>query len=214
MSTLAAWHRGFPGRLSGSIYAAAPDERAALARTMSESGLSVHADVMAVAEGLPAGVDGAELRAVADAVHPARIDVHLIGSTAFVDDALADVLGVAPRRVFLPWAAFDATRAAAIRAAGATAWIALWDEWDGAADPGWGARPDGVLVMLIEPGTKDRCHVDRVHLVAVLTARYPDLPVMVDGGVTEEIASLCVTAGVEEMVVGRALLNADRKEAM
>jgi hypothetical protein len=33
-----------------------------------------------------------------------------------------------------------------------------------------------------------------------------ELPVIVDGGVTEEVAPLCVTAGVESMVVGRALL--------
>jgi hypothetical protein len=60
--------------------------------------------------------------------------------------------------------------------------------------------PDGVLVMLIEPGTRDRCalagwnwspHVPR-------RCRWPD------GGITEDIAPLCVTAGAQSIVVGRA----------
>jgi pentose-5-phosphate-3-epimerase len=38
--------------------------------------------------------------------------------------------------------------------------------------------------------------------------------VAVDGGVTEEIAPLCAAAGVQQMVVGRALLTSERKEAI
>ena len=45
----------------------------------------------------------------------------------------------------------------AIRAAGGAAWIAVWREWDGARRSTWPTDPDGVLVMLIEPGTRDRC---------------------------------------------------------
>jgi hypothetical protein len=70
-------------------------------------------------------------------------------------------------------------------------------------DPQWPARPDGVLVMLIEPGSGDRASIDRLALVTACSA---EMPMAVDGGITEDIAPLCVTAGVELVVVGRALL--------
>ena len=97
-------------------------------------------------------------------------------------------------------------RTAAIRAGGAEAWVALWREWDGLDEtsaPIWPATPDGVLVMLIEPGSRDRCALARLALV---NACADDLPVAVDGGVTESVAELCVTAGASSIVVGRALL--------
>jgi pentose-5-phosphate-3-epimerase len=60
--------------------------------------------------------------------------------------------------------------------------------------------------MLIEPGTRDRCRVDRLGIVIACASENPGMPVIVDGGITEDIAPLCITAGVEAMVVGRALL--------
>ena len=205
-AVLAPWHRRFPGQLAGSVYAAAPEARIDTAEALSAAGLDVHVDVMAEAEGLPAGVSLAELNRIAAAVDPARIGVHLIGSPDFVDTILASVLAVRPAVVFLPWAAFSVERADAVRAAGAQAWVALWQEWDGLDEnsaPTWPSTPDGVLVMLIEPGTKDRCALGRL---AVVTACAGDLPVAVDGGVTESVAELCVTAGASSIVVGRALL--------
>lgn len=207
-AVLAPWHRRFPGQLAGSVYAAAPDIRIDAAQALSEAGLDVHVDVMAESEGLPAGVSLAELNRIADTVDPARIGVHLIGSPDFVDTILQSVLAVRPGVVFLPWAAFSAERAAAVRAAGSQAWIAMWREWDGldeSSTPEWPSAPDGVLVMLIEPGTKDRCALGRL---AVVSACAGDLPVAVDGGVTESVAELCVTAGASSIVVGRALLAA------
>jgi pentose-5-phosphate-3-epimerase len=205
-AVLAPWHRDFPGRLAGSVYAVSAAARVSAARAMREAGLGVHVDVMAEDEGLPPGVGFAELDEIAGAVGPSRFDIHLIGSPAFVDVAVPRVLPYAPAKVFLPWAAFTEERAAAVRDAGGSAWVALWQEWDATGTPGWPARPDGVLVMLIEPGTRDRCRVERLNLVAALvTDRAAGLPVMVDGGVTEDIAPLCVTAGAEAMVVGRAL---------
>ena len=64
---------------------------------------------------------------------------------------------VAPRPgvVFLPWQPFTGERADAIRAADGAAWIAVWHEWEGHGTPSWPAAPDGVLVMLIQPGTRD-----------------------------------------------------------
>jgi pentose-5-phosphate-3-epimerase len=203
---IAPWHTDYPGRIVGSVYAAGPGYRTAFAVALADAGLGVHVDVMADAEGLPVGVSLAELQEISDRIRPARVDVHLIGSAAFVDEVLAAVLAVGPARVFLPWAAFTDRRAIAVRAARATAWIALWQEWPDAATaatPPWPAGPDGVLVMLIEPGTRDRCQIPRLDIAAACA---PRLPVMVDGGVTEAVAPHCVSAGIDAMVVGRALL--------
>lgn len=213
MIALAPWHAEFPGLLAGSVYAA-PGSRVSAARTLADAGLDVHVDVMAVSDGLPAGVSLAELQGISATVDGRRIGVHVIGSSDFVDAVLPKILAARPGVVFLPWHAFSPERAEAIRAAGATAWIAVWREWDGLGDPQWPSDPDGVLVMLIEPGTRDRCRLDRIGLVAACTARFTDLPVGVDGGVTEDVAPLCAAAGAHQMVVGRALLNSERREAI
>ena len=210
--TLARWHEDFRGLLTGSIYAAPPAARTEVARALTGAGMGVHVDMMAESEGLPAGVTLAELRQISGAVGTSAVDVHLIGSTCFVDDALRGILPLRPAKIFLPWHAFTAERARAVRAAGSSAWITLWDEWDGISAPAWPAPPDGVLIMLIEPGTRGRSRLERMGIVTVLAK---EMPVIVDGGITEEIAPLCVRAGVQSMVVGRALLAAPehRKEA-
>jgi pentose-5-phosphate-3-epimerase len=213
MTVLAPWHHGFSGLLAGSVYAA-PGSRVAAARTLADAGLDVHVDVMAQSEGLPAGVSLAELQMISTAVDRERIGVHLIGSADFVDAVLPKILALHPGVVFLPWEAFTVERAHAIRGADGAAWIAVWREWDGLAEPQWDADPDGVLVMLIEPGTRNRCRLDRLGLVTACTTQFSELPVAVDGGVTEQIAPLCAAAGVQQMVVGRALLTSERKEAI
>jgi hypothetical protein len=211
MNDLASWHTEFPGLLAGSVYAA-NGSRVAAAQTLADTGIDVHVDVMAVSEGLPAGVSLDELQRISAVVPSERIGVHVIGSKDFVDAVLPKILAVHPGVVFLPWQAFTAARADAIRAAGGSAWIAVWREWDGLGEPQWPAEPDGVLVMLIQPGTKDRCRLDRIGLVTACTAQFSELPVAVDGGVTEDVAPLCAAAGVRQMVVGRALLNTRRRE--
>jgi pentose-5-phosphate-3-epimerase len=204
---IARWHTRFSCQLAGSVYAAAPGSRVDAAKALSDAGLDVHVDVMAETEGLPAGVSMAELADIVSAVGPSRVEVHLIGSAEFVDTKLLRVLQLRPAKVFLPWDAFTERRADALHAVGCSAWIALWREWDGldhSAAPPWPARPDGVLVMLIEPGSRDKA---RVGQLAVVTACAGDLPVAVDGGVTEPVADLCVAAGASGVVVGRALLG-------
>ena len=213
MTALATWHHDFPGVLAGSVYAA-PDSRVATAQTLAAAGIDVHIDVMAVSEGLPPGVSLAELQMISAVVDRERIGVHLIGSGDYVDAVLPKILALRPGVVFLPWPAFTAERAKAIRAHDGGAWIAVWREWDGLGDPRWPAEPDGVLVMLIEPGTRDRCRLDRLGLVTACTTRFTGLPVAVDGGVTKEIAPLCAASGVRQMVVGRALLTSERREAI
>lgn len=213
MTGLAPWHLDHPGLVAGSVLAS-PGSRVAAAQTLTDAGLDVHVDVMAASEGLPTGVSLAELQMISAAVARERIGVHLIGSTGFVDAVLPKILALRPGVVFLPWPAFTAERVDAIHAAGGTAWIAVWREWDGLGDPTWPTDPDGVLVMLIEPGTRDRCRLDRLAVVTASTARFRDLPVAVDGGVTEEIAPLCAAAGVHRIVVGRALMTSQRREAI
>jgi hypothetical protein len=213
MTVLAPWHHQYPGLLAGSVFAA-PTSRVDAAQSLADDGLDVHVDVMAVSEGLPAGVSLAELQMISAVVDRERIGVHLIGSSDFVDAVLPKILALRPAVVFLPWHAFTIERANAVRATDGSAWIAVWQEWNGLDDPQWPAAPDGVLVMLIEPGTRDRCRLDRLDLVTACTARFPELPVAVDGGITEQIASSCAAAGAQQVVVGRALLTSERKEAM
>jgi pentose-5-phosphate-3-epimerase len=207
---LAPWHTRFPALLAGSVYAVPPFERRRTAAALADAGLDVHVDLMAPGEGLPVGVGLDELRAIATRVSSKRIGVHLIGSVDFVDEVLPTVLETRPAKVFLPWAAFTEHRATLVRAAGSSPWIALWTEWDGTGMPPWPTQPDGVLVMLIEPGSSDTCRLDRLELATSCAAV---LPVNVDGGVTEDVAPLCVTAGVESMVVGRALLAPSKGSA-
>ena len=187
----------------------------AAAQELADAGLDVHVDVMAVSEGLPAGVSLAELQMISAAVDRRRIGVHLIGSADFVDAVLPKILALRPGVVFLPWHAFTDERADAIRAAGGSAWIAVWREWDGLGDPQWPAEPDGVLVMLIEPGTRDSCRLDRLrprhrlHDEVLRTARSRRRRGH------RGVAPLCAAAGVQQMVVGRALLTStERKEAI
>jgi pentose-5-phosphate-3-epimerase len=68
--------------------------------------------------------------------------------------------------------------------------------------------------MLIEPGTRDTSRLDRLDLVTACTTQFSDLPVAVDGGITEEVAPLCAASGIRQMVVGRALLTSERREAI
>jgi hypothetical protein len=205
MTALASWHTDFPGMLAGSVYAA-PGSRLFAAQTLVEEGLDVHIDVMAASEGLPVGVSLAELQMISAAVDRHRVGVHVIGSGDFVDAVLPKILALHPGVVFLPWRTFTADRVVAVRAAGGKAWIALWREWDGLDPeaPPWRATPDGLLVMLIEPGSRDRSVIRRLDVV---TACAGYLPVAVDGGVTESVAERSVTAGARSIVVGRALLG-------
>jgi hypothetical protein len=213
MTALASWHTDFPGMRAGSVYAV-PGSRLFAAQTLAEEGLDVHIDVMAASEGLPVGVSLAELQMISASVDRHRVGVHVIGSGDFVDAVLPKILALHPGVVFLPWRTFTADRVVAVRAAGGKAWIALWREWDGVGDPQWPSAPDGVLVMLIEPGTRDTSRLDRLDLVTACTTQFSDLPVAVDGGITEEVAPLCAASGIRQMVVGRALLTSERREAI
>ncbi|AQT78247.1 ribulose phosphate epimerase [Mycolicibacterium litorale] len=204
---LAPWHSRFAGKIAGSVDAVPPAQRPRTARELAAAGLAVHVEITVADESSPAGVSIAELRDIAEAIVPHRLGVHLVGSPAFVDSVLSDVLRLRPAKVFLPWSAFTPSRATTVRAAGSAAWIALWTEWDGIGVPRWPAAPDGVLVLLAEPGTLGPGRLGRLGMATACAA---ELPVIVGGGVTEELAPLCITAGAQSLVVGRGLLTSAR----
>lgn len=201
---LAPWHSQFAGKIAGSVDAVPPAQRPWTARELMAAGLGVHVEMSAPEDGSAAGASIQELRDIAETIDPHQLGVHLIGSPAFVDTVLPDVLGLHPAKVFLPWATFTARRATAVRAAGSAAWIALRTEWDGIGVPRWPAAADGALVLLAEPGTPGPGRLGRLGLATACAA---ELPVIVGGGVTEELAPLCITAGAQSLVVGRGLLT-------
>ncbi len=207
---LTSWDPQLADKVAGSVYAVPSAQRPAAARALVAAGLDVHVDLVADGDGPRPGVSLAELRDIAAVIAPDRLGVRVLGTPDVVDAVLPAVLATRPAKVFLPWHAFTDERANAVRESGSAAWVALWNEWDGIGAPAWPARPDGALVVLIEPGAAGLCLLGRF---GVATACAAELPVIVDGGITEELAPLCITAGAQSLVVGHALLasaNGDR----
>ena len=190
---LPSWCLGLEGLLAGSVYACAAGTRVDAAGALVNAGIRVHVDVMVPAEGLPAGVDDNELVELARAVPVDMLDIHLIGSVSGVEQRISTIprcdhlyvpIGVRPDRP------------------GGT-WAVVWDEFDVIPPtPADIDGYDGVLVMLLEPGTSSVADFERLRLVD-LFARFCD--VGVDGGVTPYSIPHCRSAGATTMVVGRAL---------
>lgn len=189
--TLAPWHSGLEQYLAGSIYACRRDLRVNAARTLVDAGISVHVDVMIPGEGLPTGVTVDELHELADVIPRERLGVHLIGSATGVEALLPSIPECGD--LYLPLGVHT-TR-------DARTWAAIWDESTSNVDlDGY----DGVLVMLLEPGTSGAADPSRIALVERLSQQYD---VTVDGGVTPELVPFCLSAGAKTLVVGRALLT-------
>jgi pentose-5-phosphate-3-epimerase len=153
-----------------------------------------------------------ELAAIRRAAPTARIDVHLIvlgqsvraGRLAAERRAIAAAVGVGAEFITLgtQHLSLHADELVSARAAGTDLWLEVPPD-----QPGTGALDlgvDGVLVMLIEPGTRqtaDPAHLKKVERLA------PSLPVAVDGGVTGTIATRSRLAGARYIISGRALLS-------
>jgi pentose-5-phosphate-3-epimerase len=200
---IASWYNDFPaGLIAGQVSIQSPDEAARRARALAEAGLAVHVQFSATDSAVLA------LRRIAHAARPWPVDVHLTG-VAHGDEVMAlakEALAVRPRRIMIPWAAFTPPVIRMVRQADVRACVAVWDEWDGTRWPAqWATDPDGILVMLSEPGAPERCRVRHIALVSATTRSYPAIPVIVAGGITEAIARLCRSAGAREIVVGQAL---------
>ncbi|WP_432164564.1 hypothetical protein [Streptomyces sp. bgisy031] len=201
---MAARLRCSPGATgSGSLYAAPPEHRASVARLLTEQQLWVHADVFADRR---TGVDVDLISSLADD-GTGPVDVHLLTAGSLY--ALDAVCRPGIARVTFPYegVADHESVAARIRSAGAHPWVALapGTTWEACAD----VLPhvDGVLVMLIEPGT--RSPADPALLAKVAQAAHATVPVGVDGGVGEADLDRVLGAGASYVVAGRSLLALD-----
>ncbi|MEU9823088.1 hypothetical protein ACIGG9_28310 [Pseudonocardia alni] len=188
--------------LAGSLYAVPEPDRLAAAAALGEAGLWIHADVIVGRDG---GHRGVHPRTVGDVVAAGvgRVDVHLIARDLTLLDEL---IGLGADRVTVPLETVTdlAATAARIRAAGAAAWVALAPDVPHdrlLADP---PVVDGVLTMLITPGTRAPARPELVDRAGVLAR---GLSCGVDGGLTPELVPACLAAGVSYLVVGRSLLG-------
>jgi ribulose-phosphate 3-epimerase len=66
-----------------------------------------------------------------------------------------------------------------------------------------------VLVMTVEPGFGGQSFMaSQLPKVAALRARYPDLPIEVDGGLSEKTIDEAAEAGANVIVAGSAVFGA------
>ncbi|MGW4337131.1 hypothetical protein ACWEK5_30640 [Rhodococcus koreensis] len=186
--------------LAGSLYAVPATDRAAAAHLLGARGLWIHADVFADAD-MGVSLD-LITRLADDGTGP--IDVHLLTAGALT--ALDVVCRPGIARVTFPYEGTDDIEAVAarVRSVGAQPWLALAPGTPLDQCSSHLAHVDGLLVMLIEPGTRETADltqltkVDRVH---------PHLAAGVDGGVDETNLDHILTAGTGYVVVGRRLFT-------
>lgn len=207
------WHRAHPpGSVGGSIYAVDHPHRVSAARALTDEGCRVHADVILDEAGRHQGVTWAELAEIRRSVPDAVLDLHLIHLgrprpeqlLAHLDRALQAVGSLAVSAVTLAPAQISEhrDRLDRLRRSGHQLWAEVHPSTR-AADLD-GLDVDGVLVMFIQPGTKDAADLGQLAKVAELGRR---LPVGVDGGITRTIAPRCLAGGASYVVSGRDLLD-------
>jgi len=186
--------------LAGSLYAVPPDGRPDIARLLAREKLWVHADVFADPA---AGVDLGLITELADAgVGP--IDVHVLTAEAL--NALPVICRPGIARVTFPFegAPDIAGIARQVRACGAEAWLALAPATTVAEAAGAAKDVDGLLVMLLEPGTQDAADLG---LLVKVQAAGTRAPVGADGGIGEHNLTSVLRAGAGYVVIGRGLFT-------
>ena len=195
------------GELSLSIYAAPPHLRTAIALQAMQEGLWIHADVMRDPAGRDRGVDLATLKELTVSSQH-RVDVHLIGDGGAA--ALEDVCALGCTRITLALECCPdvLNMAATVRGTGAQLWIAI-----APTTPIEDVLPlvplvDGVLVMLLTPGTHDSADLSLLSKAQTLAHL---LPVGVDGSVGAANVNACLEAGAGYIVSGRGLLQANER---
>jgi ribulose-phosphate 3-epimerase len=190
--------------LAASIYAAAEPDRLDLAVAAADAGLWIHADVI-VTGGVRRGVS---LEQIGDlsARRLGPLDVHLI--TEDLPPILEQVCRIPVDRITVPLEACADVAAAAeqIRARGAAPWLAVAPGTDADEVLAYLPQVDGVLVMLIEPGTSARADTGLRHKV---TAVAQHTTAGVDGGVNEANLRTYLDASARYVVSGRGLLAPD-----
>lgn len=183
--------------VAGSLYAVPEHDRAVAAHMLSRRRLWIHADVFADA------AMGVSLDLINDLAEQGigPVDVHLLTYGAL--DALDRVCRPGIARITFPYEGTDDVEAvcARIRGVGAQPWLAV--------APGTQiehcrealTHVDGLLVMLIPPGTKQTA--DLANLTKVDIEHTPRAGV--DGGVHEDNVEPILAAGTRYVVVGRRL---------
>jgi pentose-5-phosphate-3-epimerase len=181
-------------------------DRPAVAERLQRAGLWIHADVI-MDDLTHRGVDLSLVRTLVERkVGP--LDVHLI--TPELGDVFDEICALKVDRVTFPFVSCADTAAVAdaaerIRRSGAAAWLAVAPGTELDAVRPCFETVDGLLVMLIQPGSTDPAD-------PALSARAGQarlgLPTGVDGGVNEANLGTCLDAGASYIVSGRALLSA------
>ncbi|MDI3418644.1 beta/alpha barrel domain-containing protein [Streptomyces luteolus] len=193
--------RNSPGAaLAGSLYAVPPQHRPAAAQLLADQQHWVHADVFADRR---TGVGVDQIRDLADA-GTGPVDVHLL--TAGALDALDAVSRPGIARITFPYEGVPDAPAVAetIRASAVSPWLALAPDTSLESCADVLPYVDGLLVMLIEPGTRgssDPALLGKVRQAA------PTTPVGVDGGVGEDNLDRVLAAGATYIVIGRRLFD-------
>jgi pentose-5-phosphate-3-epimerase len=196
---------------AGSLYALPPESRPAAAALLHARGHWVHVDVLTAGGQVVGGVAVETLAAVRAALPAARVEVHVIelGAGAVApapDDLLERLLAARPQRLVLPpvWCAAASPASRRIRRHGGELWAEVAPGVDVDVVRELTDAVDGVLVMLIQAGTREAADLSRLETVRRLAEH---LPVGVDGGVRPEHTAACLEAGAVHLVSGRALLQ-------
>lgn len=207
MVRLNPWHSRVNATVAASLFALPEPDRLGGARVAHEAGLWVHADVILTSGETGFHNVGVGLDVIRQALclgEGVAVDVHVMlldrapGWEASVHAVAQELAGWGVRRI-----SAEEHLLPILRRAGDAAewWLEVWPPRDSLTS---GAEHDGILVMLIEPGSTGAA--DTSGVAEAITAA-GELPVGVDGGVTEEVASECVHAGSRYLVSGRALLS-------
>lgn len=191
-------------RLGGSLYAVEPADRMRAAEMLGERGIWLHADLF---ENSEVGVPLAHIRTYVEK-DLGRVDAHLLtaGALRYLDE-LCD-LGVTRVTYPVEGVANPFEVARQIRRAGVSPWLALSPETSIESCVDMLSEVDGVLVMLIRPGSQDES--DLSLLAKVSKAAAMDVTVGVDGGVNERNLDDIIDAGATYLVVGRRLFTTIR----
>lgn len=191
------------GELALSIYAASPNLRTALALRAMQEGLWIHVDIIRDSQGRDLGVDLATLREIT-ARGQCRVDVHLIGAAAAAAFPEVCALGCARVTVAPECCSDIAGMSAAAHRSGAQFWIALAPPTDAEDLLPMVPVVDGVLVMLLTPGTREPADLSLLSKARTLASL---LPTGVDGSVDVSNVSACLEAGARYIVSGRGLIQ-------
>jgi pentose-5-phosphate-3-epimerase len=195
------------GELSLSIYAAPPHLRTAIALRAMQEGLWIHVDIMRDPQGRDRGVDMATLKELTVS-RQHRVDVHLIGDGAAAAFDEVCELGCTRITVALEGCTDILSTAATARRSGAQFWMAIAPPT--AVEDFLPMVPvvDGVLLMLLAPGTQDPADLSLLSKAQALSHL---LPVGVDGSVGAANVNACLEAGARYIVSGRGLLQPNQR---